>query len=116
MVPNVPWQLDRKLARDVPGAQAEQLPWGAFLPYSKIRALFFHLSIRAQRQTVLGRSPEMDLVTLSGSSMCLLLLSATASPAGPSRASVCRSSAATIMEFGTSGCSGLHALPWNSDA
>jgi len=78
-------------------------PWGAFLPYSKIRASFVHLSIRAQRQMVRGRSPEMCFVTFLGSSMYLLLLSATASPAGPSRASVCRSSAATIMEFGTLG-------------
>mmetsp|Transcript_8426 Transcript_8426/g.22748 ORF Transcript_8426/g.22748 Transcript_8426/m.22748 type:complete len:200 (+) Transcript_8426:666-1265(+) len=28
MVPNVPWQFDRKRARDVPGAQAEQLSLG----------------------------------------------------------------------------------------
>merc|ERR1712167_532051 len=85
-------------------------PWGAFLPYSKIRALFFHLSIRAQRQTVLGRSPEMGLVTLSGSLMYLLLLSATASPWGPSRASVCRRSAA-VSSFWGSPCLVL-ALPW----
>ena len=53
----------------------------------------------------------MGLVTLSGSLMYLLLLSATASPVGPSRASVCRSSAVSAEWEGSPRL--VLALPWN---
>ena len=69
MVPNVPWQLDRKLARDVPGAQAEQLSLGAPSCRTRRSGLCSSTCRSAprgvERLAVLGRSPEMDLVTLS---------------------------------------------------
>ena len=55
----------------------------------------------------------MCFVTFLGSSMYLLLLSATASPVGPSRASVCRSSAVSAVWEGSPRL--ILALPWYPD-